>query len=1359
MAESSEPNAATPKPRPRRSRLRRLGVWTMRVIVLLAIALAVVTQSGVLAWLVLPRIEAALGCEAYAGRVSVTPRGKIRVNKLRLASPGLDGIAATFLEVEALEIEPRWIGLLSGTIPVNHVHALRPVFRLSQDKNLNFNLPTFSGGGDLPSFVPAVDLTDAVLDFGEHGRGWYTPLVTLRVAGRLACMGPDSPRYEFQLVESVPATTGERPEPLTLKGQFDLSQRTGFLTMDRIDLTRWRSALLPERVRDYWAKIALRGAIKEASLSYTPKDGPVVAFSLADVNLNVPVPAESEEERRLSESMGQTRPADALLAMNHVSGNLRFERGGMRATLSGLIEDLPCTVTLTTEGYDPRTSPLTCHIASEKFKLEDRPRLLPFAPFYVKRNFARFSGPRGMIWGEVTLRRGEPSGDVPSPLQVNGRLGFEQGEAAFEKFIYPFHALKGTIDFDETQVRILDIAGLGPTGAKLLARGRVAPPNDDGEVEVDVTVVDVPVDAHLRDAVPPRRKGLLEYLFSEVASRTFREAGLAEPAEFALGGSCEIKVRITRAFGGAAGYRTTIDVGMDRAGLLSAAFPYPVVAQDLRLRITDDDLLLVSPRMTGPGGASMSLEARATLSPPGEPDLYDVRVAAANLRCDDALLRALPSRAESGAKWSPQSFVRALGLSGLVDGEARVHSRTDGTTGWVVHAAPTGLSASIGGDGCLQLANLAGDLVVSDEDAHVLGLSGSMGDGEFTISLGADRQASGAIGAGIGFSDLDVRARIEEVVRLVAPDVAARMDQWRRAYDADGVATGRLVLSPGSATPHYELSFDSIRGASCRVLGGRLALVDPEGPLRVSSREGVVMGMTSRLTFDGEPAGIVRLGGVWTMNNTGTGRADIRLDEGRFESGLIRAAARTWSPRLGAHLDSMDVSGSFTLTIERLQSGSAATLTGDIAPTSLSLRRNGQEICFQELSGRIRFGTAGGEVADLRGQAPNWSLSAAGRWATEPALDIDLSFGFESQGIPPDLVAALPPDAAEAFRAVRLDVAGPLRLRESRLRSEEDGERLRLTAKADAGETTLDIGVPVHFESATADLDVLWPLRDDAPPAVRAALTIPRFSASKAVLTQGVLEIRSVDQPGAYEVSGMGARMHGGSLWATAAFAGATHRADDNAAGTLFAATIQAAGVDFASVLNDFREDEETGPESLVVPGTRGEIDATISVSGRLGSGADRRGRGQARISGGEVIALPGAMGLLRLSNLQPPMGEPLESATASFYLKGDTVTLERLQASSESLLIVGAGTMTLPDTELDLRFNTQGRGTIPLLDDVLRGLRNEIVTTTVTGTARQPEYHLEAFSGTQRMLGTIFGGRKGKAEALSPIPPDQEPK
>lgn len=1380
---TSPPPAPEPSQTQQHARKRSLGgrlaVWAFRLLVLSTVCLAIVTQSGVLRWLILPRIESALGCHAEAGHVSILPSGEIVIKNFHLSVPSIPGTAGRFLEVKRLEVVPRWSGLFTGTIPIDTIRAQEPIIRLSQDRDFNLNIMALSAGaGSKPlNFIPAIDLRHALLDFGEHDASGYTPLISIQVAGRLSRSSASSSRYSIDLRETSAAIGGAAPAPkpdaLRVSGEFDLALRQGAITLDNIDLARWQRVAVPSRISDYWGRMAISGEVRNATFSFAPKAGPVVSFSLKDVSLQVPLPAQAEDPPRGADAPSGYRIVQSLLSMRHVSGDLEFRRDGLSALLRGLVEDLPCLVKLETQGYSI-DSPLLCTIRAERFTVERQPRLLPFAPHYVRRNFARFSGPTAVVDGEVNLRRRLGDDGQPGPLEIDGRFDFEQGAATFEKFMYPFHAMKGTIRFNDREVRIEGITGLGPTGAKMLATGRIAPPNDQGEVEVDVTVVDAPVDQVLRAAVPPHRRDLLDHLFSEADhTRLIAESLLSDPAApsgaaglpFTLGGVCNIRVRVHRDAGDASDYRTTINVAMDRAGLLSSKAPYPLIARDLSLTITDDDVVLRIPRLAGLKGGRFTLAADIILAEGDDPDDYDVRITGVNVPLDPLLIRAIPDRVQEGDSDplpmdSPRSFVRALGLRGVADGEGRFNSRPDGTNAYFIHAAFAGITSSIGGGGCLEINSIAGDVVLTDEDAHAMMLTGVLAGGRFIANLQADRapERGAAVSATVEFDEFPLNEPVEELVSIIDRTQGGRLASLRNEYRPDGTISGSLLLSPAAAGTDFAIDFTAIEHVSFDLVGGRLSLEDVAGLVTVDAQRIRASGFTCDLLFDAQPAGQLICDGSWPIAGSSlpaAGAMSIALKDADFGSALVRAAARSFGPALARWLEELHLRGGFSIDALARHDGRAAAFEGTLEPTSVSLTRNGTELKIDRVSGSIRFGAGGGRASGLRAESDRWSFTADGTWTTAPTVDVDLTLGFESDGLPIELLAMLPPEAGKSLTNAGLNVTGPIVIRDARLRSTEDAASLRLTGVADCGPASFNPGLPVTIESASADIDVLWPVDQPSPPRVSAVLDVPRLTLSGITLTDGRAVISAGEQPDTYNLPEISANLHGGTIFASAVL-GTPKNAAPAPAGAPYSAELRLAGVDFASLLNELRVNADpSAAPSLDAPASRGTIDATVSLAGTLGQTASRRGRGVARISGGEVIALPGAVPMLRLSNLQPPMGEPLDSATAAFFLQGDLVTFERLEASSTSLVIAGEGSLLLPNGELDFRFNSRGRGTIPIFDDILRGLRNEIVTTVVTGTIRDPSYRLEAFPSTQRMLGSIFRGSPRASEGSAE--PDQE--
>ncbi|MEM9084257.1 MAG: hypothetical protein AAGB34_11720, partial [Planctomycetota bacterium] len=173
--------------------------------------------------------------------------------------------------------------------------------------------------------------------------------------------------------------------------------------------------------------------------------------------------------------------------------------------------------------------------------------------------------------------------------------------------------------------------------------------------------------------------------------------------------------------------------------------------------------------------------------------------------------------------------------------------------------------------------------------------------------------------------------------------------------------------------------------------------------------------------------------------------------------------------------------------------------------------------------------------------------------------------------------------------------------------------------------------------------------------------------------------------------------------------------------------------------------DPDTNPEYNP---ERGELSANIAVTGKLNDDSTRRGRGLLRIQDGDILDAPGIIPILTLSNLQIPTGEVPDLAYTDFYVQGDRIVYPEItitQAAGErayegSFWIEGSGEMLWPDLDLDLRFVTRGRRHIPLVSELLQGVRDEIVTTRVTGTLYDPIMRYEQLTATRQLIDSIFG-------------------
>ncbi len=1397
-----KPDPATDGGAPAR-RKRRWGRFTVRSVVVLllvgAMGIVVAIRTNALGLVVLPKVSALFNCDATAGRIWIDKNGRLVIEDLRLAAPGVAGPAAEFLRSDRVEVGLQWRSVFTGSPQANEILMQAPVVRLSQDENLELNVQSLStGGSPVGGLVPAIEIRRGTVEFGEHGRGSYRRLTEVFVDGRLSRSSSTDALYELSLRETRSADPAVTPEQyIALEGELDLERVSGRVEIGNLDLGRLGASRVPSAISELWTTMAMNGALEDVVLQYDDTSGVSATFGLEGVALNIPVPADPDA------ADPETNRAD-LVSMQDVSGEVRFDSGGVSARLTGLIEDLGCDVVLDTDALSLDAG-LTCTITARDFPVAQQPRLLPFAPRFVRRNFQRFSGPTAVVDGRVVVSREPPGPEGAAPLSVAGYLNFVDGAAVYESFRYPFRDMRGTVRFDDEEIRIESISGRGPTGATLLATGVIAPPRPGAALELHVNVVDVPPDEHLWEAMPESRRILLDTLFSAPARDDLARQGLlmsgeeasrleAERDELELemrrlmargadladiertrarlaevdhalrtpvfdpAGEMTVDVRITRELGDDTEYVTTIDVSIPRAGVIASAFPYPAMADNLALQITDYGASIRVDALEGLSGAVGTLEADIDFgeSPDAETE-FDIRVGADRVPPDDYLIYALPAGGDdSNGGFSSQDLVRRLGLSGRGACSAQIASGADGETTFRVDIDLDGLASRPLDRGC-ELSDLDGQLIVTGDGVRIDSLRGRVGQsGRFEASLNATGITTDAasVRTSASFDDLDLSHPLEHLIEALVPEQGEMIAPLRAQFRPSGVVDASLDLTSEAGKVQYLARITDPRDLGFDLFGGRALLAEGSGGLSIGSDLVMCDNFVADLEYAGEPCGKLSLDGTWPADPASSGSMRIGLTGGQFDSPVVRAIAGAGSEGLAAWLESARVAGEFDANLSLTKAPSQRPMfDGFVAPKSLALTRAGERISFDRVSGRVGFQGTRGTIEDLVAHAPEWTVGVDGEWSTDPAFGIEARIGLEARSLSPDLLALLPEEGVDALEGAELELTGPLTIQDAALTygATPEGRVQELVIDADAvfaGAEMVAV-VPVTFGAGTAAIDASFRAGRESEGGLDVTIEADTLSTLGVPMTDGVVRLRTGRSPGVVTIPMISANVHEGELAARAAIRSAPPRSIGEEEDTAYELELQLAGVDFANLLHTFGiGDDASQPEPAPAVGSRGRLEATFSLTGRGSEPSSRIGRGLLRVQDGEVLELPGVMGLLRLSNLQPPIGEDLEYASSEFFLRGDVLTFEHIEASSRSVVIAGSGTMTWPSTALDLTFTTRPKRRVPLLSDIFEGVRDEFITARVAGTLQEPTYDLVQLPATKRMLGSIF---RGEPRAIPP--------
>ncbi len=1391
------------------------------------VAVLVLTRTRVTKAILLPRLESALGLEIRADSVIVASDLSVVFHKVGFIVPGLPGPEGELLSAESITVRVNWDALPSPSA-IREITLEHPRLRLSQSRETGeisaASLALFGRvGGDDPASLPTINVRDGVFEMGEHDASGYTTLAEVPFGGVLASQ-PDDPnnRSFFTLTRQAGVSGFE------LTGMIDASGleiRLGGLSLDQ-----WPAESVPSRMRDVWTRLALDGRVVPKLIKISPAGDVQASIGVEHVAMTLPFGAE---------------PA----RLTDVDGVFLVTKKMISADLTGHVSSLTQHVVFDMWGFDPKSSPLVARLVTEPFRFEQDFELLQFVPPIGHKQNERFGHPEADVEAEVWLARGDRPRSLPAPmtgdleapgpiarrspdtptgeLRVEGVISMSHGRAAFRGFPYPFRDMTGVFRFTQDRLIVESVRGVGPTGARLSARGTISPLGPNAAVDLDLRVESLPVDDVLLSVLSPERRALLESIISRERYRGLLEAGLVSPPErqadlrgtlaaleeekkawvaggisaaeaerierqiertkaeldalraFRLGGEADAIIKITRLEGDVSIWTRRIDLTFETLGLLSRYFPLPTIGRNVRFSIMDGRTSLHVEDGETIGGGRVAIDAEVLLD---EPDPRPrVVISADEVPVDDLLIHAVAGpTAGQGREPGPGELGRvlsSLGLSGRLDCDAEIFP-ADGGVGYRIEARPNGLAATIENAG-IEASDIGGRIVVEPASALLdlrgrlrpegtpLTIEGAVLRAEMTLPEGrawGDRGGDGpAIEATVSLPGADLRLPAERLIAVFDHDAADRVRALRAKYRPEGVLDVESRLAGRIGPDGVELDNASV------VVTGVDHLAFDAGPLRIGASSGrgtatitladnravVFDAFSIDLTADGVPSG--RLSIDDTIPLDGSGRPwNATLERGRFESPLTRHAAARPPSAAAPLFDRFDPGGVFDLILYHRPDGA---FDGVLSPTRLSLSTPRGKIDFSEAAGRIIFGPAGGRFEGLELGADGLSLRASGRWAPagndgDSGTSVELMLSLDADRFDDALLGLAPDEIGRLFESMGIGFDGEVRVRDLRVRAEArpDGSigLFDASGNADFSAGRLNIGVPI----TELDGSIVFRARRDegaAEPSYALTLEADHWRLLGLRMTNGRAEVRSGREPGSVLVPVLEADAHGGRL------SGSVRVSRDGTGRQRYLADVQLAEVRLAPLLEDVKvggdqtlaDEVHRELQSLPDPAvwdrshdrSRGLVSAALTLTGIVGTDEDRRGRGRVIAGGGPVVMLPLLTPLIEFSNLVPPVGDELGLALADFYIEGDTVTFEKIAVFSDRIELLGYGRMTWPGARLDLRVRSRAVDRIPVVSGMLENVRDELLTTRLTGPIGDPTFSLETFAATRRVVGSLLGG------------------
>ena len=1274
-----------------------------------------------------------LGGPVSIGQAKIDWRGLLVLEglKLRVDPEAADAAGTDFsrlFEAERVEVQLGLAGLWRGELRVAALRLDRPQLHIVEDQDtgrINFQLLRRQAAGDgglqlrLP---PRIRIDAARVEFARIRDGRRETVETVRLAGELEELEPGSRRYAYELRQYDASAR----QDAKLTGTFDAARPALDLTIENFEVETVYRQLLPAGLRRWWDPMAPAGRLPRLTLSLRPDDAEQlrleeVALELADLALTPPWAA-------MREAGGDEGGAEGgpLPRMTQVSGRIVARQDEVRIRdLTGIIAGVRFHAQGRWSLAERAAGSL--RVSTDPFELGARPDYLPSLPAVAQELFDRLE-PRGRFQAAATFQR-EAAG---APLAVRGTLKLLGAEARFYKFPFPLRDLRGRIHFDRDAVRLERLTATGPAGGVVTLDGEISPPSLDAAVRVAVSVRGVPFDEAVMEALEPQHRAAASLFFDTamhallVDEGVIRSAVRESPVEglssstdvplFDLGGQVNADILVDRPRG--VDMKTDVTTRIDAAGVhaMFRHFPYPLVGRSGRIVIEPGRVGLEEVEVSGVTGGRAVVRGQLVPDPDDRMQMIpDLRIEEVQLPLDDVLLHAI--RAEQ------RRVVADLHATGRLTGGATITQPPgSGRVRWEVEAQVHDATARPYG-GALTLNQITGGFTLGNDGLTIHHLAGRRGDaavqlaGEFDWASDPRRRM-----LEVTATDLPIEPTLLEVL---APDDPTRekvrgvFEQYRPA----GLTDAQLVWE--ELTPLPEASESS-----------------PLPPPLVDAAESLPAGEPSRGS------------GVPVVTELEAAVAEAREE-------LPQAAPR----------------GRFSLAL---------------SPQRLAVSYRGQRLEFPQVEGRavVHRGYAELEELDLRFATGHVTLNGiAGLDTMTPTA---LTFRGEADLTSPTARALLPPPVVAVLE--QLEVKGTTRLRHARLYHRpsapplpaagqsqpkpadggvDDSTRPSLAAAAtefDAEvqlvEAQLTLGVPI------TQLHGLLQVRlrqepGEARPRMGLELVADHLRAADRRVAPLQVVMDNAAQPDRLRLRDSMGGVYGGVLVLEGSVPlepTQPYRVDVTLSDVEVEAFLRPAEADpthgMMPVLESVDEADPQRVEQtpmLVMPFSNlqrdlrgGLMSASLSLEAPLDQPDRRLGRGALRIRDARLYDKPLSNALLRATSFALPSGAPLDSASARFLVDGPTVYFDELSMEGPGIRIEGGGTMSTPETALDLVMVPRATGGPQLgpISDLINFFKDELIAIHVTGTLAEPRADLASLTGLTRGWTDTFGAHRATLDS-----------
>lgn len=399
-----------------------------------------------------------------------------------------------------------------------------------------------------------------------------------------------------------------------------------------------------------------------------------------------------------------------------------------------------------------------------------------------------------------------------------------------------------------------------------------------------------------------------------------------------------------------------------------------------------------------------------------------------------------------------------------------------------------------------------------------------------------------------------------------------------------------------------------------------------------------------------------------------------------------------------------------------------------LRPRELSVLPDAFPCTFTNVAGSVsinRKRVTLNQMTARRGEA-KVALSGVGNL---PTGVWDFTVDADDVTLDKEIIAALPPTLSEL--ATQSSLSGKYNVEFTRLRLSRssaatqpgDSNDVDFAVRLETKNGALEAGVPIReingafeFEGASAAGEL---------GALKGKIDVPRFLLGSQEISQVTATLSKQPASPIVHLTDIRSIIAGGEV------AGQVDWAWPDDGPARYAMSLVVRDADVTKLVAD------------AAPQLRGSLTASLAVEGAWNDPTSRRGRGDVMVEGKEMYRIPLLLGLLQITNLSLPINSPFERAFARYGLDGNRVTFEAIELSAEQMSMRGDGFLDFGDKKVQLNFVTDAKSwlKVPILDDFLRGARNELLQIRVRGTLSDPKVSAGALPTISTTIDEVFRG------------------